>query len=53
MRLHKTADLDPKGNYMFGYHPHGIIGVGAFITFATGRAGVHAPLVVVVVCRLV
>jgi len=31
----KTADLDPKENYLFGYHPHGIIGMGAFGTFAT------------------
>ena len=35
VRLHKSCDLDPAGNYLFGYHPHGIIGVGAFITFAT------------------
>ena len=35
VRLHKSCDLDPAGNYLFGYHPHGIIGVGALITFAT------------------
>mmetsp|Transcript_24600 Transcript_24600/g.36877 ORF Transcript_24600/g.36877 Transcript_24600/m.36877 type:complete len:363 (-) Transcript_24600:162-1250(-) len=31
----KTTDLDPTKNYLFGYHPHGIIGMGAFATFAT------------------
>jgi len=33
--LVKTADLDPDKNYVFGYHPHGIISVGAFINFGT------------------
>lgn len=32
--LHKSADLDPSKKYIFGYHPHGIIGVGAIGTFA-------------------
>ncbi|KAJ1961423.1 diacylglycerol O-acyltransferase 1 [Dispira parvispora] len=27
--------LDPAHNYVFGYHPHGIISVGAFLNFAT------------------
>ena len=39
VRLHKSVDLDPRGNYLFGYHPHGIIGVGALITFATNATG--------------
>ncbi|XP_071951811.1 2-acylglycerol O-acyltransferase 2-A-like [Antedon mediterranea] len=34
-RLHKTADLDLKHNYMFGFHPHGVMGIGAFISFGT------------------
>ncbi|KAG0351031.1 diacylglycerol O-acyltransferase 1 [Gamsiella multidivaricata] len=29
------ADLDPSKNYIFGYHPHGIISLGAFSTFGT------------------
>ncbi|KAI8921462.1 diacylglycerol acyltransferase [Entophlyctis helioformis] len=33
--LVKTADLDPSKNYVFGYHPHGIISLGAWINFAT------------------
>ncbi|WWC91073.1 uncharacterized protein L201_006014 [Kwoniella dendrophila CBS 6074] len=31
----KEADLPPDRPYLFGYHPHGIIGMGAFATFAT------------------
>lgn len=33
--LIKTADLPPDRPYLFGYHPHGIIGMGAVATFAT------------------
>ena len=33
--LIKTADLDPANNYIFGFHPHGIIGAGAYIAFGT------------------
>ncbi|KAI8994312.1 diacylglycerol O-acyltransferase 1 [Gaertneriomyces sp. JEL0708] len=33
--LVKTADLDPTKNYLFGYHPHGIIGLGAWTNFGT------------------
>ncbi|KAJ1564878.1 Diacylglycerol O-acyltransferase 2, partial [Cladochytrium tenue] len=35
----KTTDLDPAGNYVFLYHPHGIISLGAFINFGTDAAG--------------
>eukprot|EP00794_Sanderia_malayensis_P011362 gene11362-12547_t len=31
----KTADLNPDNNYIFGYHPHGILCAGAFCCFAT------------------
>ncbi len=31
----KTAELDPKKNYIMAYHPHGVIGAGAFVNFAT------------------
>uniref|UniRef100_A0A8C5W7A5 Acyltransferase n=1 Tax=Leptobrachium leishanense TaxID=445787 RepID=A0A8C5W7A5_9ANUR len=37
--LHKTADLDPNQNYIFGYHPHGILSVGAFCNFGTDSTG--------------
>jgi len=33
IQLIKTAEIDPKKNYIFGYHPHGILvfgGIGAF-----------------------
>ncbi|KAF9159539.1 diacylglycerol O-acyltransferase 1 [Actinomortierella ambigua] len=35
MTLIKEGDLDPSKNYIFGYHPHGIISLGAFCTFGT------------------
>ncbi|KZS94498.1 DAGAT-domain-containing protein [Sistotremastrum niveocremeum HHB9708] len=37
--LKKEADLPPDRPYVFGYHPHGIIGMGAFATFATESTG--------------
>ena len=37
--LYKTKELKPDGKYIFGYHPHGIIGLGAFSTFATNGSG--------------
>lgn len=33
--LVKTAPLPPDGRYVIGYHPHGIISVGAFAAFCT------------------
>jgi 2-acylglycerol O-acyltransferase 2 len=39
IRLHKSADLDPKRVYIFGYHPHGIISHGAWGTFAIQTSG--------------
>jgi len=35
MSLVKTAELDPSKGYVFGFHPHGIISMSAFIAFAT------------------
>jgi len=35
MSLTRTAKLDPKRNYIFGYHPHGVISMGALCNFAT------------------
>ncbi|KAF9584524.1 diacylglycerol O-acyltransferase 1 [Lunasporangiospora selenospora] len=35
MTLIKEGDLDPSKNYIFGYHPHGIISLGALATFGT------------------
>lgn len=37
--LMKEADLPPDRPYVFGYHPHGIIGMGALATFATDATG--------------
>ena len=33
--LVKTTELDPNKNYLMGYHPHGILGCGAFCNFGT------------------
>ena len=42
LTLVKTADLDPNKNYIFGYHPHGIIGLGAIGNFGTEATGFSA-----------
>ncbi|CAO3703588.1 unnamed protein product [Rhizopus stolonifer] len=39
VKLIKEADLDPSKNYVLGYHPHGIISMGAFANFATEATG--------------
>lgn len=39
VRLVKTTDLDPKKNYIFAYHPHGVFAVGCFANFATEATG--------------
>ena len=33
--LIKTAELDPSRNYIFGYHPHGIIPDGLIVSFGS------------------
>ncbi|CAA7265177.1 unnamed protein product [Cyclocybe aegerita] len=38
----KEADLPADRPYVFGYHPHGIIGMGALATFATEATGFSA-----------
>ncbi|KAJ3196458.1 diacylglycerol O-acyltransferase 1 [Irineochytrium annulatum] len=37
--LVRTTKLDPSKNYVFGYHPHGIISLGAFTNFGTEATG--------------
>ncbi|XP_078401143.1 2-acylglycerol O-acyltransferase 2-A-like [Cetorhinus maximus] len=39
IHLVKTADLDPKKNYIFGFHPHGVLVAGAFGNFCTMATG--------------
>jgi len=39
LRLIRTKPLDPERKYVFCYHPHGIISMGAFGCFATDAAG--------------
>jgi len=35
IRLIKTVDISPNRSYVFGYHPHGVISMGALVNFAT------------------
>ena len=39
VRLINQAPLPPDRPYLFGYHPHGIIGMGAVISFGTEACG--------------
>lgn len=35
IELVKTTELDPKKNYIFSIHPHGVLSTSAFLNFAT------------------
>ncbi|KAJ0409960.1 hypothetical protein P43SY_005854 [Pythium insidiosum] len=39
LSLRQEDDFDPKKRYLFVIHPHGIIGFGAWLTFAADAAG--------------
>ncbi|XP_046876535.1 2-acylglycerol O-acyltransferase 2 [Hypomesus transpacificus] len=39
IQLHKTADLDPRNNYILGFHPHGVLVAGAFTNFCVYATG--------------
>ncbi|XP_006134902.1 2-acylglycerol O-acyltransferase 1 [Pelodiscus sinensis] len=39
VHLIKTSDLEPSHNYLFGFHPHGILVAGAFANFCTEHTG--------------
>ncbi|XP_053097020.1 2-acylglycerol O-acyltransferase 2 isoform X1 [Pangasianodon hypophthalmus] len=39
IQLVKTVDLDPRQNYVLGFHPHGILVSGAFTNFCTQATG--------------
>lgn len=41
-KLIAESALDPQRNYIFGYHPHGIISLGVFSNFATEASGVSS-----------
>eukprot|EP00123_Amoebidium_parasiticum_P005843 comp16936_c0_seq1/m.15517 comp16936_c0_seq1/g.15517 ORF comp16936_c0_seq1/g.15517 comp16936_c0_seq1/m.15517 type:complete len:445 (-) comp16936_c0_seq1:24-1358(-) len=49
------CELDPKKNYIFGYHPHGIISLGAVVNFATeaNKFSELFPGIILRVCTLV
>eukprot|EP00076_Gallus_gallus_P045820 XP_025011358.1 2-acylglycerol O-acyltransferase 2-like isoform X1 [Gallus gallus] len=37
--LVRTARLDPQRNYLFAFHPHGVLAAGAFANFCTEATG--------------
>ncbi|KAI9224150.1 diacylglycerol acyltransferase [Blastocladiella britannica] len=39
IEIRKEADLDPSRNYLMGYHPHGIVSIGAWINVGTEATG--------------
>lgn len=39
MQMVREAELDPSKQYMFGYHPHGVIANGAVVGFGTEALG--------------
>uniref|UniRef100_A0A3B3CQS0 Monoacylglycerol O-acyltransferase 3a n=1 Tax=Oryzias melastigma TaxID=30732 RepID=A0A3B3CQS0_ORYME len=39
LKLIKTVDLDPAKNYIFGFHPHGVLVAGGFGNFCTEATG--------------
>lgn len=39
-RLHKTCDLDPNRKYICGYHPHGVMPNGGFITLTSNACNI-------------
>ena len=39
IKLVKTAELNPKKNYILGIHPHGIMCAGGFTCFSTESCG--------------
>ncbi|KAM4747507.1 LOW QUALITY PROTEIN: uncharacterized protein WCC33_005074 [Rhinophrynus dorsalis] len=39
IKLVRTAELDPQYNYILGFHPHGVLVVGAFGNFCTEGTG--------------
>uniref|UniRef100_A0A4W4FYK4 Acyltransferase n=1 Tax=Electrophorus electricus TaxID=8005 RepID=A0A4W4FYK4_ELEEL len=39
IQLVKTAELDPRHNYILGFHPHGVLVTGAFANFCTQATG--------------
>ncbi|XP_031462908.1 2-acylglycerol O-acyltransferase 2-B-like [Phasianus colchicus] len=38
-QLMRTAALDPRRNFLFAFHPHGVLAAGAFANFCTEATG--------------
>ncbi|KAM3602192.1 uncharacterized protein V6R79_025962 [Siganus canaliculatus] len=41
IKLVKTADLDPRNNYVMGFHPHGVLVAGGFTNFCTYATSIN------------
>ena len=54
IRMIKTADLSPRKNYIFGYHPHGVLSCGAISNFGTeaNDFSEHYPGITPYLCTL-
>ncbi|NWY99586.1 MOGT2 acyltransferase, partial [Loxia curvirostra] len=39
LQLIRTVPLEPGRNYLFGFHPHGVLAAGAFGNFCTEATG--------------
>ncbi|KAJ9079869.1 diacylglycerol O-acyltransferase 1 [Entomophthora muscae] len=52
MSIVREAELDPSKQYIFGYHPHGIIGNGAVVGFGTEALGFSKLFPGIEVCPL-
>jgi len=39
-----NSNFDPEKKYIFAYHPHGIISIGAFCNFATNANGIDQKI---------
>ncbi|CAD7923662.1 unnamed protein product [Amoebophrya sp. A120] len=42
VKLTRTRKLDPEKRYVFGYHPHGVLSIGALLNFSTNATGFDA-----------
>ncbi|ORZ32265.1 diacylglycerol acyltransferase-domain-containing protein [Catenaria anguillulae PL171] len=39
IEIRKEGELDPSRNYLMGYHPHGVVSIGAWINIGTEATG--------------
>lgn len=44
VQLKLTTTFEPENNYIFGYHPHGVVPLGSFCTFLTEALDISQKL---------